>query len=58
MSDTQSAFIQVLTKYLNKNKDKGISDEILNEIINGCAEDLLKLLIRNCSDQVKDKLPE
>ncbi len=57
MSDTQNAFIQVLSKYLNNNKDEVMSDDNLNERINSCTEDLIKLLISKCSDQVKDKLP-
>jgi hypothetical protein len=58
LSDTQNDFIQVLSNYLNNNKDEGISDEILNERINGCTEELIKLLLSKCSDQVKDNLPE
>ena len=58
MSDTQNVFIQILYKYLNDIKEEGIADEILNERIIGCADDLIKLIISKCSDQVKDKLPE
>ena len=53
MSDTQNAFIKVLSKYLNDIKDELISDEILNERINDCAEDVIKLLISK-SDKVRD----
>jgi hypothetical protein len=58
MSDNQNAFIEVLSKYLNDIKDEGVSDEILNERINGCTEELIKLLLSKYSDQVKDNLPE
>jgi hypothetical protein len=58
MSDNQNAFIEVLSKYLNDIKDESVSDYILNERINGCTEELIKLLLSKCSDQVKDNLPE
>jgi hypothetical protein len=48
----------VLTKYLNEIKDEYFSDEILNKKIDGCVYELIKLSIRKCNDQVKDKLTQ
>ena len=43
LSDAQNAFNQVLSKYLNNNKDEAVSDELLNERINSCTGDLIDI---------------
>ena len=60
MSDTQNSysFIKVLSKYLDETKAATISDEILDQRIKACTEELFKLLISKCTQQVKDKFPD
>ncbi len=54
----QKLFIKVLKKYYNDVKDEPIADDILNERINGCTEEVVQLLISKCKLQLKDKFPE
>ena len=54
----QKSFINVLKKYYNAVKDDPVTVEILNERINGCAEEVVQLLISKCKLQIKDKFPQ